>query len=605
MKINSFCIALLLMAIPGLANAQESPKKLIILHTNDLHSRLNGYAPEIDYTPETVNDDNTIGGFARMVSLIEAEKKTNGNQVLVLDAGDFLMGTLFHAVEQETGFQLPLMKKAGYDVVSLGNHEFDFGPGTLAAIIDRSLKSGEVPLLTLGNMAFSEKDTADDRLKALMDRGVIKPYQVIEKNGLKIGLFGILGNVAIHDAPLARPVMFTNPEKTARKLATLLREKEKVDLVICLSHSGLGKDDAGNWTGEDVLLAQKVPGIDVIISGHTHTLIDKPLVVNGKPIVQTGAYGAGLGRLELEIDNGKVLRSEASVIPIDDAIAANTAFQQAISGQEKLITQYILKPLGLQYNSVIAETTFPLICNEGKEAENSNLGPLIADAIYAYVNRNTPEGANITLFPTGMVRDNIVPGATGKQSVADLFRVVSLGSGNDGVPGYPLARVYVTGKELKGIMEVLYLAPSSSPSNYMYFGGLDAAYNPEKGLLKKITAIQTLDKDKKDYVPVDWSKQNTKLYSLTANTYLLEFIGIIKKLSKGLVKVTLKDANGNPINSINAAIIDADPAVEGVQEIKEWMALLWYLQQQPDSNGNGIRNIPETYRTGSPRLHKE
>ncbi|MBN1144401.1 MAG: bifunctional metallophosphatase/5'-nucleotidase [Bacteroidales bacterium] len=601
MKINSLCIALLLI-MPNLANAQESPKKLIILHTNDLHSRLNGYSPETDYSPETFNDDNTIGGFARIATLIEAEKSKNGDQVLVVDAGDFLMGTLFHAMEQTTGFQLPLMKKMGYDVVCLGNHEFDFGPGTLAAIIQKSMDNGTVPLLTLSNITFSEKDTADDRLEALVDNGIVKPYQVIEKNGLKIGIFGLLGYVAINDAPLARPIVFADPIKTAKKIATLLREKEKADLVICLSHSGLGKDDVGNWTGEDVTLAQKVPGIDVIISGHTHTLIDKPLVVNGVPIVQTGAYGAGLGRLELEIGNRKVLRTEAQVVPITDAVAANLFFQQAIDSQEKRINNEILEPLGFQYGSVIAETAFPLSCNEGKEAEMSNLGPLITDALYAYVKHLSPEGTDITLFPTGMVRDNIVPGATGKQTVADLFRVVSLGSGNDAIPGYPLARVYVTGKELKGIMEVLYLAPSSSPSNYMYFGGLDATYNLDKGLLRKITSIRTADAAG-HFVPVDWSKENPKLYSLTANTYILEFIGVIKKLSKGLVKVTLKDANGNPIHSINEALIDADPSAEGVQEIKEWMALLWYLQQQPDKTGNGIPDVPDAYRIGSPRLH--
>ena len=93
MKINSLCISLLLITFPNPVNAQESPKKLIILHTNDLHSRLNGYAPEIDYSPETINDDHTIGGFARIASLIKAEKEKYGDQVLVLDAGDFLMGT--------------------------------------------------------------------------------------------------------------------------------------------------------------------------------------------------------------------------------------------------------------------------------------------------------------------------------------------------------------------------------------------------------------------------------------------------------------------------------------------------------------------------------
>lgn len=602
MKINTLCIVLLLLIFPNLANTQEGTKKLIILHTNDLHSRLNGYAPEIDYSPETVNDDNTIGGFARIATMIEAEREKYGDQVLVLDAGDFLMGTLFHALEEKTGFQLPLMKKMGYDVVGLGNHEFDFGPGALATTLQKSVLKGEIPMLTASNLLFSESDTADDRLKALADGNMLKPYQIIEKNGLRIGIFGILGYVAIHDAPLARPVEFKDPLKTAKEMSALLREKEKVDLVICLSHSGVDKDASGNWTGEDVTIAQKVPGIDVIISGHTHTLIDKPLVVNGVPIVQTGAYGAGLGRLELEIGQGKVMRSDAKIIPITDAIATSPVVQQAIVAQEKLISERILTPLGLEYSSVVAETSFPLICNLGNEASTSNLGMLIADAIDAYVNEMSSEGAGVTLFPAGMVRDNIVPGTTGKQSVADLFRIVSLGRGYDDIPGYPLARVYVTGKELKGIMEVLYLAPSSSPDNYMYFGGVESTFNPDKGLLKKITSIRTADKNG-EFKEVDWSKTNTRLYSLTANTYILEFIGIIKKLSKGLVRVTLKDVNGNPINSIHEAIIDADPALEGVQEIKEWMALLWYLQQQKDINGNTVPDIPEAYQNGTPRLH--
>jgi len=229
---------------------------------------------------------------------------------------------------------------------------------------------------------------------------------------------------------------------------------------------------------------------------------------------------------------------------------------------------------------------------------------LISDAVYSYVNFHNPPGADISLFLAGLVFDDIRPGATGKQSLADIFRVVSMGSGKDDIPGYPLARIYVTGKELKGIMEVLYLAPSSSPDNYIYFAGLRATFNPEKGLLKKITSIETGDSEK-GFTPVDWSKKNKKLYSLTANTYLLEFVGIIKKLSHGLVKVTLKNEKGEPLQSIYDAMIDADPDKPGTQEVKEWMALVWYLQQQPDINGNGIPDIPVYYSTGSPRLHRE
>lgn len=583
---------------------QESPKRLIILHTNDLHSRLNGFSPEVDYSPLRPNDDQTLGGFARIATLIAREREQNDGEVLVMDAGDFLMGTFFPMLEATSGFQLTLMKKMGYDFVNLGNHEFDYGPWSLAKILEKSAESDGIPCLIASNISFSAKDTADDALKALIDRKVLNTYQIVEKNGLKLGIFGILGVSAIDDSPLARPVKFEDPVKTAVKLARFLKDKEKVDLVICLSHGGVRKDKTGNWTGEDVALAQKVPEIDVIISGHTHTLIDKPLIINGIPIVQSGSYGKGLGRLELEVSNRKVVRSSSSVIPVTDEITGDPEIQRLIVKQEQNISGKVPESLHISYSSVITETSFPLVCNEDTLLEKSNLGPLISDAVYSYVNFHNPPGADISLFPAGLVFDDIRPGATGKQSLADIFRVIPMGSGKDDIPGYPLARIYVTGKELKGIMEILYLAPSSSPDNYIYFAGIRATYNPDKGLLKKITSIETGDSEK-GFTPVDWSKNNKKLYSLTANTYLLEFVGIIKKLSKGLVKVTLKNEKGEPLQSVDDAVIDADTVKPGIQEVKEWMALIWYLQQQPDINGNGIPDMPVYYSTGSPRLHRE
>ena len=582
----------------------ESPKKLIILHTNDLHSRLNGFSPEVEYSPLRPNDDQTLGGFARIATLIAREREQYGSEVLVMDAGDFLMGTFFNTMEATYGFQLSLMKKMGYDFVNLGNHEFDYGPWSLAKILGKSADSNTIPFLIASNISFSAKDTSDDALKALIDRKILNTYRVVEKNGLRLGIFGILGVSAIDDAPLARPVKFEDPVKTAARLARFLKDKEKVDLVICLSHGGVRKDKNGNWTGEDVALAQKVPEIDVIISGHTHTLLDKPLIVNGIPIVQSGSYGKGLGRLELEVRNGKIVGSGSSVIPITDEIQGDPEIQRLILQQEKNISDKVPESLHITYSSVITETSFPLVCNEDTFLDKSNLGPLISDAVYSYVNFHNPPGADISLFPAGLVFDDIRPGATGKQSLADIFRVVPMGSGKDDIPGYPLARIYVTGKELKGIMEVLYLAPSSSPDNYIYFAGLRATFDPEKGLLKKITSIETGDSEK-GFTPVDWSKTNKKLYSLTANTYLLEFVGIIKKLSHSLVKVTLKNEKGEPLQSIYDAMIDADPDKPGTQEVKEWMALVWYLQQQPDINGNGIPDIPVYYSTGSPRLHRE
>jgi 5'-nucleotidase/UDP-sugar diphosphatase len=603
LKNKILLLTALLVCFSVTAGAQPDTARLVILHTNDLHSHLNGFSPESEYSPLTVNDDQTVGGFARIAALIREEKEKEGNNLLVLDAGDFLMGTFFASLEESTGFQLKLMKQMGYDMVTLGNHEFDFGPEALAKILIRSSEGNSSPLLVASNLAFSKKDPGDDALEALFSNGTIKRYRIIERSGLKIGIFGILGYNAIHDAPLVRPAFFENPVRTARKYAKLLKEKEKVDLVICLSHSGVSRDAEGHWAGEDVKLAEKVPQIDVIISGHTHTLINDNLVINGTPVVQTGAYGTGLGRLDLEIKNGMVVHSDSRVIPVNDAIAGDAQVQKKINDQENLISKAFLNSLNLKYTSIVTETAFPLVCNEDTLLENSNLGPLISDAIYSYLNTNTPRGVDVSLFAAGMVRDNILPGKTGKQSVADIYRVAPLGSGKDSVPGYPLARVYVTGKELKGIMEILYMAPAGNKDNYIYFGGLRATYDPHKGLLRKITSIETGD-SLKGFTPVDWSKHNTKLYSLSASVYLLQFVGIIKKLSHGLVKVTLKNENGQPLKSIDEAVIDGDPGTPGIQEVKEWRALVWYLQNQPDVNGDSIPDMPEYYRTGSPRLHE-
>ncbi len=605
MKIYRFLPILIFCGLlnHGASAQSAAEKKLVILHTNDMHSRLNGFSSEVEYTPLSLNDDDTRGGFARIATLIKNEKLQSGDNLLVVDAGDFLMGTLFTIMEETSGFQLPLMKKMGYDVVSFGNHEFDFGPVVLANIIEKSFDNGPVPLLVASSLLFSDKDPGDDGLKALFDKGVIKPYRIIEKNGLKLGIFGMLGTVAIGNAPRVRPAHFEDPIKTAKKYVAILKETEKVDLVICISHSGINKDKDGNWSGEDVELAQKVPGIDVIISGHTHTLLEKPIMINGIPIVQAGSYGTSLGRLELGIGQGKITRIDAGVIPVTDAIAGDPEIHQMIKNQEKQVSEHILKPINLGYSDIITETTFPLICDLDTLLDRSNLGLLITDGIYNYVNSQNKAGTDITLFPAGQVFDNILPGKTGKQSVADIFRVVPMGSGKDNFPGYPLARIYVTGKELKGIMEILYMAPSSSPDNYIYFGGLRARFDPEKGLLRKITSIETGNPEK-GFTPVDWSKKNKKLYSLTADSYVLEFVGMIKKLSMHLVKVTLKNEKGEKIQSIDEAIIDADPNTPGVQEIKEWIAVLWYLQHQKDINGNGIPDIPDYYRTAVPRLHK-
>ncbi len=568
----------------------QEEKKIVILHTNDLHSRLNGFSPEAEYTPWSPGDDETRGGFARIAAILRTEKRNNPGITLTVDAGDFLMGTLFHAMELKTGFQLRLMKQMGYDIVCLGNHEFDFGPAKTAGIINSSLAKGEIPSLLLSNAVLSAEESGDDELEKLYDSKVVLRKFILERDGLKIGFFSLLGKNAVEVAPLAKPVSFAKQVPFARKMVRELK-KDGCDIVICLSHSGVSRDKKGNWAGEDIRLAKKVRGIDVIVSGHSHSKISEPVIIKGVPVVQTGEYGQNVGRLELVWKNGSVSVSDYRLIPVDDSIAGESDIIAAVEEQQSLVTQEILAPLGLSYSDPVAETDFLLECNEQGDFRSSNLGPMIADAIHSYVNRHSSDGCDIGMVAVGVIRDWMVPGV---MTAPDVFRIMSLGSGDDDLPGYPLARLYVTGKELKNILEILMIAHKSSSSNHCFYSGLRVSYDPGRMLFRKINSIEILgvNGETRD---VSFSKDDTTLYSISANSYMLEFIGIIKKMSFGLIKVLPKDASGNPVTDMKRAVIDMDEDQPGVQEGKEWLALLEYIRSMKDIDNNQIPDIDRKY----------
>ena len=585
-KISVFFLFLVLM----LPITGQTVKKITILHTNDLHSRLTGYAPESAYSPLTINDDNTKGGFARIGAIIKAEKESNTGTTLAIDAGDFLMGTLFPSLEINTGFQLRLMKAMGYDAVGIGNHEFDFGPEWLAGFISTSDRKGEIPSLMISNAMFDKKDGRDDALEKLFSDNLLGRKLIITKDGIRIGLFSILGKDADRVAPKAAPVTFAKQSSFAKKIVKELKS-EKCDIIICVSHSGLVKDKDGAWGGEDFELARAVKGINLIVGGHSHTRLDQPLIVNGIPIVQTGEFGQFVGRLSLIYSDGNLRVDSYKLIPVDDKIVGDKNINQLIEEQKERISTEILKPLGMDYDKPVAETDFILEGNDMGDYVNSNLGPIVADAIHFYVNNHGGKGTDVSMVAAGVLFDKILPGI---QTAPDIFRVMPLGSGKDDVPGYPLSRLYVTGKELKSILEILQVAYKSSPDNYCYYSGLRVEYDPERGLLKKISKIEIVHSDG-SVADVDFLKKNKSLYSITANSYMLEFIGIIKKMSFGLINVVPKDAAGNWVKDMKMAVIDMDENREGVQEGKEWLALIEFLGSMKDTNGNGIPDIDKKY----------
>ncbi len=414
------------------------------------------------------------------------------------------------------------------------------------------------------------------------------------QNGVKIGLFGIIGEEAGTVAPYVKPAAFTNRYNAALDMVRYLKNEAEVDLVICLSHSGVSKDKKGNWVGEDVDLVKQINGIDLIISGHTHTQLFEPITVNQTTIVQSGSEGAFVGRIDGSLNNGQFVIKKASLIPITDDIKGDAEIQQDIEGYQKLIEQTVFKNLNLEPGKALVETDFDLRFNEETYRIESNLGPLVADALHWHINQTIDN--DLTLAVAGLIRDEIRVGATGHQLVNDLFRIVPLGSGvYDQSPGYSMAQVYLTAKEIKNVLEAMLLAPKISTGNYAYWSGVRYKYNPRRILLDQVYEVSLGDPEN-GYETIDLSNKNKQLYSLATNNYVLEFFGLVKQVTMGLLKVVPKDKFGSPVSDLNELLVDADSQQSGLQEMKEWEGFIAYLNQFSDTDGDSIPNVPDYYK---------
>ncbi|MBN2805660.1 MAG: bifunctional metallophosphatase/5'-nucleotidase [Prolixibacteraceae bacterium] len=580
---------ILLVSLGMIIRAQD----LVILHTNDMHSHLNGFSPEAEYTPLIKDNDPTRGGFARIAGYIAAEKEKTGDHILVVDGGDFLMGTLFQTLELKEGFQLNLMKKMGYDFVTLGNHEFDYGPDMLAKIINNNLRNGDIPQILSTNYGGSTI-APDQELQLLYENGTILSYAVTEKNGITIGLFGLMGIDADESIASYYGLKFQDQKKVAKTTARYLKQVEKVDLVIALSHSGVSKNKKDEWSGEDIEYAKAAPDIDLIISGHTHSYLPELIQAGNAVIVQTGSSGLNVGRIELHLNKGQKPGIAYQLIPMNDAVTADANVQAMIDEKIPVIETHVLQHIQVKMNEPLFETAFDLVMDEDKPFE-SNLGPFLADAIHYDLNR--PEGPKVdmALVATGVIRNNVVKGNKGFQNISDIFNVMPLGLGKEDLPGSPLGKIYITGNELKKVLELILAVSPSKKNYYLYYSGTQIEYNPEKGLFKKISAIKIGDLQN-GFNELDISKRSTQLLSIAANEYMISFIGQLKKMSFGIVKVVPKDVDGFPVDA-SQFVIDLDVEKEGVQEAKEWLSIYNYVKSFEDVNGNQVPDVPEHYRS--------
>jgi 5'-nucleotidase / UDP-sugar diphosphatase len=576
-------------------NLIAAEKLLTIVHTNDLHSHLQGFSPETDYNPHDVNTDKTLGGWSRIASVINATKKARKNPVLTLDSGDFLMGSFFHMLAREEAFELRLMKQMGYDVITLGNHEFDFKPAGLARILRTATTKGGMPQIVFASAIFSAVSTDDDSLEQAFQETDVKTYTVLVRDGVKIGIFGIMGKNAAEVSPFAAPVTFRDPIETAREMVSILREQEEVDIVICLSHSGLDPDPNKS---EDEILAHKVKGIDIIISGHTHALHESPVLVDNTIIVHAWVYGKHVGVLDIVYDNKKIKLKNYKTVVVDSSIKGDETIQNAIDGFKKQIDTDFLEKRGLSYDKPVAVTKWDLTIGE----EESPIGNLIADSIRWYVNKvdsnkNDPlSHVVIAVESNGVIRDSLLKGKTGIVTVGDLFRTVPLGIGTDDTMGYPLISFYLYGYEIKMALEIFTsVQPHTGYDYFLQISGARFTYNPHRVIFDRITNIE-IGSEEEGYKPFDYSRTNTKLYRVGANIYNATFLKVVGNYTYHFLDIIPKDRYGKPVSSLAALRVDADKARPGIQELKEWRGTMLYVQSFADRNSDGIPEVPEKYK---------
>ncbi len=588
--IAQMILLIVLLAPP----AFSADKELTIIHTNDMHSHLLGAPPNIEYTPSVTADDHTIGGWARIATVIRDVKESRQNPVLVLDAGDFLMGSLFHMLSREQAYELRLLHMMGYDMVTLGNHEFDLRPDGLARILTAAKDHQQLPPIVFSNAVFSPESSEDDKLEKLFESGLVQPYQVMEKDGMRVGFFGLMGKDAAEVAPFADPVSFDDPIATAQRMVARLRDEEKVDLVICLSHSGLSKDEDRS---EDEILAKEVDGIDIIISGHTHTKTAGALQVNNTIIVQAWEYGKQVGILDIIFKDGRGMLKEYSFIEIDDSIDGDPAISSEINRFEEQINQSFLAAEDLAFRKVIAHTDFDLFM----ELDESNLGNLITDAIRWSIHHREGDSNNrvdVAVISNGVIRDPIVKGKTGEVAVCDAFRSIPLGIGFDeaGTMGYPLITFYLYPAELKKALEILTsIYPLKGSDYFLQASGVRFSYNPHRMIFDRISEIW-LGNEETGFEKLDYSASNQRLLRIAADIYNSTFLKIIGDFTWNILKIVPEDHSGNPIEDLKTARVDSDQDQPGIQELKEWKAVINYIQNLPDTNGDGIANIPDKYR---------
>lgn len=565
--------------------AADDTKQIDVLFTHDTHSHLDSFSTIVN------GEQKEVGGFAKIKTLIN-EKKKEDPDTLILDGGDFSMGTLIQTVYDTEAAELRMLGYLGYDVTTFGNHEFDYRSQGLANMLKAAKSSGEtLPEIVVCNVDWDSMEKAglndgQKQIQSAFETYGVKDYVMVQKGDVKIAVVGVFGKDALECAPTCE-LSFKDPVEAVKKTVEEIKKNEEADMIACVSHGGTWEDESKS---EDELLAKAVPDLDLIISGHTHSELQEAIRHGNTYIVSCGEYGRNLGSLSMtQNSDGRWNLSAYELIPVSEDVKADKATQERIDALMDTVDTNYLADFGYTRKEVLAQNDveFNSLEEMGTEHKELNLGDIMADAyVYAVENSEYYDGdpVDVAVVPSGTVRDTYTKGDI---TVEDVYNSFSLGIGKDGVAGYPLINAYLTGKELKLVAEVDASISDFMTTARLYCSGLNFTYNPHRMILNKVTDcyLTRADGERTEI-------EDDKLYHVVTDLYTGQMLGSVMKMSYGLLSLEPKDKDGNPIENLE------DHAVmEGNKELKAWDAIARYMQSFDDADGDGIANVSEYYAT--------
>lgn len=501
----------------------------------------------MSFTEKAGDGDIVSGHYARLLHLIKTERSQTSSPNLLLDAGDFFAGTLFHALGPNKKINVfpeaEFFKLAGYDATTLGNHEFDAGDLGLETMLNKWINRGvETPIITT-NSFFQNKNSV---VKKFMGEGgplkkVVIKELVQGSKKLRVGIIGLLGpDGALVSLATRSDMGFIgfNDKKSKKELSKLtdyldkylknLKKEKKLDVIIGLIHGG---------HPEDTEILEEVTEINLLIAGHTHTVYPKPIKVRNALLVQAGCFGRFLGKLKLNW-NGKSLNvlNKDTILKIDDGLKADPEMMAAIKEYKTHLNKY-LERTGFSYDSFVFTAKDSFI--RKKESLNE-LGLLVTSGVREELNKTESDPIDLYFTSLGLIRKNITKGHS--YQLSDIFKILAIGFDEDLDPGSKVVSFYLNKSEVFDLINFMEVYGMISGKFTPAFSNTVTYKNRWWGIpfINKLSDLKFKGKPYKEW---------PELINVGTSQFVAAYLPKVQAMSYGMLEFIPKDKNGNELKS--------------------------------------------------------